>query len=143
MDNIFGIIMIITIIILTALSIYFIYNSVVIQTKFIDPNNCPKQSLEFGVSPQTVGNKILNNCGTTGNSLCTFSNIDSLTEAIDICHQNADKCSTFSYAPGILASVGGRQQGIMSIISPSDGLSSSTVYDTYELQIQTNLNKIK
>lgn len=139
MDNIFGVVMFITIIILTVLCIYFIYNSVSIQSKYIDPNNCPKQVLEFGVSPQTVGNKILNTCGVSGNSLCSFTNVGSLSEAIDLCHQNADKCNTFSYAPGILASVNGQPQGVMSIISSIDGLSGSTVYDTYSLQIQTNL----
>lgn len=141
MDNIFGIIMFVTIIILTVLCIYFIYNSVSIQSKYIDPNNCAKQVLEFGVSPQTVGNKILSTCGTNGSSLCTFTNIGSLSEAIDVCHQNVDKCNTFSYAPGILPTVGGQPQGVMSIISATDGLSGSTVYDTYSLQIQTNLVK--
>lgn len=139
MDNIFGVIMIVTIIILTVLCIYFIYNSVNIQSKYIDPNNCPKQTSEFGVSPQTVGNKILSLCGTSGSSLCTFSNVGSLSEAIDLCHQRADICTTFSYAPGILALSGGQQQGVMSIVSPTDGLSGSTVYDTYVLQIQSNL----
>lgn len=133
------IILSIAVFILVVLCIFFIYTSVSTQSKYIDPNKCSRQSTEFGVIPLTIGNAILNSCGTGKNEPCTFSNIFNLSEAIDKCHQFANICTLFSYAPGILLTADGSRQGTMSIMSSTAGFSASTLYDTYTQQVLSNL----
>jgi hypothetical protein len=133
------IILAITLIVVVGLCIYFIYNSVSIQSKFISPSKCAITTNEFSVNPLTSGNTILNTCGTDGTTTCTFTNIANLSEAINTCHQYANICTMFSYAPGILNTGTGPPQGVMNIISPTGGLSSSTTYDTYTQQILSTL----
>lgn len=133
------IICLIAILILVGLCIYFIFNSVSIQSRYIDPNNCPRQTTEFGASSFTVGNTILNQCGSDRQQICTFTNVGNLNEAMNLCRQYADICTVFSYAPGVIVIPGSPPQGIMSIMSSTAGLSSSTIYDTYTQQIFSNL----
>ena len=134
-----SIIMFVTIIILVGILIYLIVMLVSTQTRFIDPKNCPQQVTEFGVTPQTAGNVVLNVCGTNSSQPCTFSNVANLNAAINLCHQYANACTTFSYAPGILVSPDGSVEGVMSIVSPTGGFSSSTTYDTYTQQVLSTL----
>lgn len=137
--SISNIIMFITVFILVAVCIYLIYLLVSTQTRFIDPKKCPQQVAEFGVTPQTAGNVILNVCGTNSSQPCTFSNVANLAAAINICHQYANACTVFSYAPGILVTSDGTVQGVMNIVSPTGGVSTSTTYDTYTQQVLSTL----
>lgn len=131
------IILSIAVFILLVLSVYFIYTSVSTQSRYIDPNKCSKQNTEFGVTPSTVGNTILNNCGTSNDQPCTFSNISNLSQAIGKCNQFANICNSFSYAPGIVVNTDGSRRGTMNIVSSTAGFSASTLYDTYTRQILT------
>jgi hypothetical protein len=133
--SVLTVILAIAVFVLIILCVYFIYTSVTTSNKFINPSKCPKQTTEFGVTPLTLGNKILSQCGTDKSQVCTFSNIGNLSEAIDLCHQYANICTSFSYAAGVLATTTASKQGIMNIISATDGLSSSTIYDTYTQQV--------
>jgi hypothetical protein len=129
----------IALVIVVVLAVYFIYSSVVTQSTYVNPKFCTTNSSEFGVASGTAGNVILNLCGTGGNSTCTFSNVANLTEAIALCNQNANICSMFSYAPGIINNGNGPPEGIVNIISPTGGVSASTTYDTYTQQILSTL----
>ncbi len=133
------IILIITILILVILCIFFIYRSVRLQSTLINPNSCPKSNAEYGVYPETVGTLILDTCGVNRNEICTFNNVSTLSQAIDICHENAAICTAFSYAPGVYPLENGTFTGTMSIVNFSSGTMQSNTYDSYVQQIPTTI----
>ena len=113
---------------------FFIYLLVVYQTTYIKVSECHTADGEFGVLPSTTGNKILSKCGQSNIDPCTFTEVDSLEEAILICHQNLDICGAFSYSP---QGVNGFTTGTMNIIDLRGGFSENPVYDTYIQQAKS------
>jgi hypothetical protein len=101
----------------------------------IDPNNCPKETTEFGVKPSQIGSTILETCGDTRDETCTFQEIATLQDAITICHFHSDICFAFSFAPATLPEADGTFSGTMSIIDTEGGHINSSIYDTYVQQI--------
>jgi hypothetical protein len=134
------IILLITIFILVGLCIFFIYDDVTTKNTTISPSQCPKGITQFGVNVRSVGNIISTSCGTSGTDTCTFNNITSLGEAVDICNANINICSVFSYSPNAINDGQGNISGIMSIVTSAGGVSPSTSYDSYFLQIPSVLS---
>jgi len=132
------IILIIGIVILFFLCIFFIYRSVRLESTLVSPSTLPVNA-EFGVYPQTVGLSILDVCGTNNNEICTFTQVTSLENAIQICYTNANICSAFSYAPSNIPQTDGTFDGTMSIINFNLGTIASTSYDTYVQQIPVTI----
>ena len=129
----------ITVIILFILCIVFIFMMVRFQITLINPKNCPQNSAaEFGVFPSTVGTSILDTCGVNSDQICTFTQVTSLDNAIEICHANANICSAFSYAASNLQQADGTFDGTMSIINYASGTANSTTYDTYLQQVSSS-----
>jgi len=133
------IVLAVTILILALLCIFFIYLSVRLQSTLINPNNCPKSNAEFGVYPETLGSLVLDTCGPNKNQICTFLNVSNLGQAIDICHQNATICTSFSYSASNIPLDNGTFAGTMSIINYSSGTFQSNTYDTYVQQIPSQV----
>lgn len=129
------IILVITILILFFLSVFFIYRSVRLQSILIDPLNCPQTNAQFGVYPNTLGTSIVDTCGVNNDEICTFVQVTSLENAVEICNANANICSAFSYAPSNVPQADGTLNGTMSIINYTLGSTQSNIYDTYVQQI--------
>ncbi len=129
------IILSITILILFFLAIFFIFYAVRLQSTLIDPLNCPQTNAQFGVYSNTLGTSIVDTCGINKDEICTFIQVTSLQNAIDICNANATICTAFSYAPSNIPQEDGTFNGTMSIINYNSGSVQSNEYDTYVQQI--------
>lgn len=92
------------------------------SSELIYPKECPIVSGAFSTNPGKIGLGIVYQCGVNSTGECTFSNINSLSAAIDLCNQYLMVCSAFSYNP---------KSGNVIFINPTKTLSNSTNYDTY------------
>ena len=95
----------IVIFLLFIIAVVFIVLYVTTLSKRIDPQNCPQIKSTYAVVPNvnTTGLKIISQCsgladGTSGSSQCSFSGVNSLYSAINICNSYPNNlCSEFYY----------------------------------------------
>ncbi len=68
----------------------------------VDYQECNKPQGEFAVEPGTTYNSFVYGCNTDydDTDVCRFTKVSNLTDAVNICNQNADKCNRFVYNPG-------------------------------------------
>lgn len=111
------------IIFLTIVIIALIIYSTSVRTSLINPNNCPSTTGNFGVTPLTSGVTI-NTCGPGLNEPCSFTDVLSLSQAINICNAT-EFCRAFVY---------NQNTHVMSIINPEDAVSQDENFDLYVRQ---------
>jgi hypothetical protein len=91
--------------IFVSLSVVFIVLYVKRGSDMVKPENCPKITGDYGVISNTNPNNLrpIYQCtaspnGTTGTSICTFTGINDLYSAINICESYANSiCKGFYY----------------------------------------------
>jgi len=120
---------IVFIIILSLIIIGLIIYSTNKKTSLINPNNCPKVTGTFSVTPQKSGTTV-RICGVNKDKECNFTNVNDLNNAIDICN-GVPGCNAFVYSSSI---------NVMSIIDENVATYSDPNYDLYSRQIPLIIN---
>jgi hypothetical protein len=86
------------VIILFIIIIILISWNVSVSLGKVDPKICPVLKGDFAVVTDKAV-KLKNVCGNDATSLCTYSNIESLSSAIERCNVFFEICDSFTYDP--------------------------------------------
>lgn len=126
MDRLTIVLIIVSVVLAIGCLLLILQNVLTSNTK-IDPSDIPNVKGYFGVSPQkTYSNQgivsIVKKCGLSGTLSCTTV-VNNLKEAIDYCNQYVVFCDAFIYS-----------NGSVSIVDPTQTLSSDSNVDLYERQ---------
>lgn len=107
---------------------FFLFIGVVIYCVYVSTHNiesgsCPHTTGDFGVQVNKSG-LVLEICGTTKTEQCTFNNITSLSDAINVCNA-VSGCEAFEYSS---------YDNMMNIIDKNSKIITSDTYDLYVRQ---------
>lgn len=108
--NTFTIFSVVIGIISIVIHIIFIYLLTKSEKERIKNSNCPTIYGNFAVIPSKSSTGIKSECPQNANSLCTFNDIQSISEAVQKCNTMAGICKRFTY---------NTTSKIMSIVSDS------------------------
>lgn len=97
------------------------------SSELIEPSRCPVINGVYGANPGKAGSSVFS-CGKNGVSECTFNNINTLTDAQNLCNNYLNVCTAFSYSPSL---------GVVRFVNRN--LVASTTFDTYILQHNTTI----
>ena len=86
-----------TIFILSILIIVLLVIWIRERSGYIQASQCNKPLGEFALENGVTTKSVLSKCGPDKKSLCSESNITSLTQAVQYCNDNIDICDRFSY----------------------------------------------